>query len=54
MKTFGLMFHHFHDETTHKKTEGSISKTQLKKILINFKRNIVTPEEFLNQILFNI
>ena len=31
----GIMFHHFHDETTHKKTEGSISKTQLKKILIN-------------------
>jgi len=50
MKAFGLMFHHFHDETTHKKTEGSISKSQLKKILINFKRNIVTPEEFLNQI----
>ena len=53
MKVFGLMFHHFHDETRHKKTEGSISKTQFKKILINFKKNIVTPEEFLNQTFQN-
>ena len=36
MKAFGLMFHRFCDETTHKKTEGSISKTQLKKNLNKF------------------
>ena len=47
------MFHHFHDGIKHKRSEGSISKSQFKKILLNFKRNIVTPEEFINQISTN-
>ena len=53
MKILGLMFHHFHDGIKHKRSEGSISKSQFKKILLNFKRNIVTPEEFINQISTN-
>ena len=50
MKIFGLMFHHFHDGIKHKRTEGSITKSQLKKILLNFKKSILTPEEFMNSI----
>ena len=53
MKLFGLMFHHFHDGIKHKRSEGSISKSQFKKILQNFKKNIVTPEEFINRITAN-
>ena len=53
MKIFGLMFHHFHDGINHKRSEGSISKSQFKKILLNFKRSIVTPEEFINKISNN-
>ena len=44
----GIMFHHFHDVKKHKKTQGSISKDELYK-LITFigKENILSANEFL-------
>ena len=48
MNRYGFMFHHFHDESKHKKSEGSINQKQLKNILLNFKRYIVQADEFLN------
>jgi len=46
MKLFGLMFHHFHDKLEFKRSEGSISKNKFKKIILNFKKNILAPQEF--------
>ena len=47
----GIMFHHFHDNINHKKSQGSIDKNKLKKI-INFigKDNIINPTEFIQNI----
>ena len=47
MNRYGFMFHHFHDESKHKKSD-SINQKQLKNILLNFKRYIVQADEFLN------
>ena len=43
----GLMFHHFHDNKKHLKSQGSITRLQLSKI-IKFVgvKNILTPEDF--------
>tara|TARA_Y100000996_G_scaffold397012_1_gene363639 strand:+ start:1079 stop:2005 length:927 start_codon:yes stop_codon:yes gene_type:complete len=50
MNVYGLMFHHFHDKFNYKKSEGSINQKQLKSILLNFKKNIVKADEFLNSL----
>ena len=44
----GIMFHHFHDDKIHLKTQGSISKKKLREI-INYigRKNIVDPDEFI-------
>ena len=46
----GVMFHHFHDNKTHQKGQGSINKDELVK-LINFvgRKNIVNAEEFMEK-----
>ncbi len=46
----GIMFHHFHDDKIHKKSQGSISKDDFYKI-IKFigKENILDSDEFLNR-----
>ena len=43
----GIMFHHFHDDNIHKKGQGSIDASELKKI-INFigRANILNAEDF--------
>tara|TARA_Y100000590_G_C15722819_1_gene1014094 strand:- start:1289 stop:2260 length:972 start_codon:yes stop_codon:yes gene_type:complete len=43
----GIMFHHFHDDNVHRKSQGSISKDQLNNI-IKFigKKNIINAYEF--------
>ena len=49
--SFGVMFHHFHDNN-HRKTQGSISGKQFLKI-INFlkkKYNLINAKEFLNKL----
>lgn len=45
----GIMFHHFHDNNMHKKTQGSIDTNQLNKI-INYigRKNILNPLEFID------
>ena len=44
----GLMFHHFHSKS-HKKTQGSISKTKFEKIIKDIGiKNIVSARSFLN------
>ena len=45
----GIMFHHFHDNKKHKKTQGSISGKSFKRI-INFigKKNII-DEDIINK-----
>ena len=48
----GLMFHHFHDNKKHLKSQGSITRLQLSKI-IKFVgvKNILTPEDFSEKLL---
>lgn len=43
----GIMFHHFHDDNKHKKSQGSINKESFNQ-LISFigKENILSPDEF--------
>ena len=43
----GIMFHHFHDDNIHKKGQGSIDASELKRI-INFigRANILNAEDF--------
>ena len=43
----GIMFHHFHDDKIHKKSQGSINKDTLYK-LIKFigKKNILNADDF--------
>ena len=45
----GIMFHHFHDDKKHPKTQGSISAKSFTKI-IKFigRKNILNPKEFFN------
>ncbi len=44
----GIMFHNFHDEKFFKKSLGSISSSELKKIINKFgKKNIVDPKKFI-------
>ena len=45
------MFHHFHDEVTHPKSQGSISKDDFYKI-INYigKENILDADIFLKDL----
>lgn len=45
----GIMFHHFHDNAKHKKTQGSITAKKFEEI-INFigPKNIINPDEFQN------
>ena len=47
----GIMFHHFHDNINHKKSQGSIDRIKLKKI-INYigKDNIINPPEFIKNV----
>ena len=44
----GIMFHHFHNDENHKKSQGSISKDSFRE-LISFigKENILSPDEFI-------
>ena len=46
----GVMFHHFHDNKKHIKSQGSINKSTLIK-LINFigRQNIINADEFLKK-----
>ena len=49
-----IMFHHFHDDKTFKKTQGSLdSKSFEKKIkkLIKFKYKIICPQEWVRKLL---
>lgn len=50
----GVMFHHFHDEKVHTKSQGSISKDQFVE-LIRFigRNNIIDAEEFLDKMKKN-
>lgn len=50
----GLMFHHFHDLKNYKKTQGSISKDELYKIIkfVGIK-NILTPIKFIELLNIN-
>ena len=43
----GIMFHHFHDDKIHKRSQGSISKDEFVK-MINFigRKNILNADEF--------
>tara|TARA_Y100000590_G_scaffold171974_1_gene196675 strand:- start:2806 stop:3774 length:969 start_codon:yes stop_codon:yes gene_type:complete len=43
----GIMFHHFHDDNIHKKSQGSINKDEFYK-LINFigRKNILNADQF--------
>jgi len=44
----GIMFHHFHDQKKHKKTQGSINVDQLNKIIKYIgKKNILNPIDFI-------
>ena len=47
----GIMFHHFHDDQTHLKSQGSISKDDFIN-LIKFvgRKNILNAQEFLNRL----
>jgi len=45
----GIMFHHFHDLKYFKKSQGSISSYQLKRIISKIgRKNIINADEFLN------
>ena len=48
----GIMFHHFHDDKNHKKTQGSITAKKFEEI-INFIGlvNIFTPDVFIKYVL---
>ncbi len=48
----GIMFHHFHDNIKHKKTQGSITAKKFEEI-INFigPENIISPDEFKKNIV---
>ena len=50
----GIMFHHFHDNKIHKKSQGSISSDDFYK-LIKFigRNNILDAQEFLNRLKEN-
>ena len=44
----GIMFHHFHDKKKHKKSQGTINKHQLSKIIKFIGReNILDAEQFI-------
>lgn len=45
---YALMFHHFHDETHHLKSQGSISKNEFSKMLdfLEAQYTILHPEDF--------
>jgi len=47
------MFHHFHDDITHKKSQGSIDSHDLIKIIdyIDENYNLISPEEYLYKLL---
>ena len=51
----GIMFHHFHDNSKHLKTQGSITEKKFREIIkyvgIN---NIANPEEFIEIINSNV
>ena len=46
----GIMFHHFHDEKVHKKSQGSIDRDEFYQ-MIKFigRENILNSDEFLNR-----
>ena len=45
----GIMFHNFHDQKLFKKSLGSISSSDLNKIINKFgKKNIVDPKVFIS------
>ncbi len=47
----GIMFHHFHDKTIHKTSQGSISKDDFYKIIKYIGReNIINSDEFIYRI----
>ena len=54
MKTFGIMFHHFHNDF-HLKSQGSISKKVFNQILdfLESKYNILDPDEFIERFIKN-
>ena len=48
----GIMFHHFHDKKKHKKSQGTINKHQLSKIIKFIGReNILDAEQFIEKFL---
>ena len=50
----GIMFHHFHDDTIHKKSQGSISKDDLSKIIKYIgKENILDANIFYDKLKKN-
>jgi len=47
---FPIMFHHFHDNKKHIKTQGSLNKDKLYKLLKKIGiKNILSPEEFIHK-----
>tara|TARA_A100001015_G_scaffold319094_1_gene440954 strand:- start:1550 stop:1867 length:318 start_codon:yes stop_codon:yes gene_type:complete len=50
----GLMFHHFHDNKSYKKSQGSISKQEFEKIInLVGQKNILSPNEYIDRMLNN-
>ena len=50
----GIMFHHFHDNKKHKKSQGSLSANILIKIIKKFrKKNILNADDFYKKIRQN-
>ena len=48
IKNYGVMFHHFHDDKTYRKSPGSINIHQLEKIIRKIgRKNIVNANEYL-------
>jgi len=54
-KAHGIMFHHFHDEQTHIKGQGSIDSLQFEKMLIWLKSNynLLSADEWYNKAIQN-
>src|SRR3989338_8508283 len=48
MRAHGLMFHHFHDGVTYKKSQGSVTSEEFDRILVLYKKkwNLISADEW--------
>lgn len=53
MVQFGIMFHHFYDESRHVRGQGAISAHQLKKLLNAYEGRVLCAKEWQNRLLNN-